>query len=184
MSYAPIRPESTLNNRDFSRQSIPSNRSFRSTKRRSAATSKNGGAGDYPIIVHCHLCWDWVWQRPQQFISRLSARHKILFVETIGPDPQLAAPLARFQTLEKFPNITVLRLQFPSWQWSDGAAVDRERRRLVREFLAGPMAGEFERPVQWFYDPMAVPAFAGQMNEIATVYDCMDELSKFRTAPP
>jgi glycosyltransferase involved in cell wall biosynthesis len=37
--------------------------------------------------------------------------------------------------------------------------------------------------VQWFYDPMALPAFAGQMQEIATVYDCMDELSKFRAAP-
>jgi glycosyltransferase involved in cell wall biosynthesis len=38
--------------------------------------------------------------------------------------------------------------------------------------------------VQWFYDPMAVPAFAGKMNEILTVYDCMDELAKFRCAPP
>src|SRR6266508_3373167 len=50
----------------------------------------------FPIIVHCHLCWDWVWQRPQQFLSRLSKRHKVLFVETVAPDPQLAAPLARF----------------------------------------------------------------------------------------
>jgi glycosyltransferase involved in cell wall biosynthesis len=31
---------------------------------------------------------------------------------------------------------------------------------------------------------MAVPAFSGQMNELLTVYDCMDELSKFRCAPP
>jgi len=38
--------------------------------------------------------------------------------------------------------------------------------------------------VQWFYDPMAVPAFLGQVDEIGTVYDCMDELSKFRGAPP
>ena len=42
------------------------------------------------------------------------------------------------------------------------------------------LAGQFENPVQWFYDPMAVTAFGGQMNEIATVYDCMDELSKFK----
>jgi glycosyltransferase involved in cell wall biosynthesis len=38
--------------------------------------------------------------------------------------------------------------------------------------------------VQWFYDPMAVTAFAGKIGEIATVYDCMDELSQFRFAPP
>jgi glycosyltransferase involved in cell wall biosynthesis len=38
--------------------------------------------------------------------------------------------------------------------------------------------------VQWFYDPMAVTAFAGQLGEVATVYDCMDELSQFKGAPP
>jgi glycosyltransferase involved in cell wall biosynthesis len=62
--------------------------------------------------------------------------------------------------------------------------VDEERRRIVQEFIGGPGAGQFENAVQWFYDPMAVPAFAGQMGEVLTVYDCMDELSKFRCAPP
>jgi glycosyltransferase involved in cell wall biosynthesis len=125
-----------------------------------------------------------VWQRPQQFLSRLSAHHKILFVETIGPDAQLSSPVARFWTAENFPHITILRLQFPLWRWSDGAFVDRERRRLVKEFIAGPGAGQFENPLQWFYDPMAVPAFLGQMDDVGVVYDCMDELSKFRGAPP
>lgn len=149
------------------------------------SNGQNGSpASNYPIIVHCHLCWDWVWQRPQQFLSRLSARHKILFVETIGPDPQLSSAVARFWMPENLPNITILRLQFPLWRWSDGAFVDRERRRLVKEFLAGPGAGQFENPLQWFYDPMTVPSFLGQMDEIGVVYDCMDELSKFSEAPP
>jgi len=147
-------------------------------------TRKSSSPESYPIIVHSHLCWDWVWQRPQQFLSRLSNNHQILFVETIGPDPQLSSPTARFWTPENSPNVTILRLQFPSWRWSDGKFVDRERRRLVKEFLGGPGSGHFENPVQWFYDPMAVPAFLGQMDEIAVVYDCMDELSKFREAPP
>ena len=150
--------------------------------RRSRATKRR--AMTYPIIVHSHLCWDWVWQRPQQFLSRLSARHRVLFVETLGPDSQLSSPMARFHGAEQFPNVTVLQIQFPAWRWSDGAYVDAERRRLVKEFLGGPGAGQFEDPVQWFYDPMAFPSFAGQMGEIVTVYDCMDELSKFRYAPP
>jgi glycosyltransferase involved in cell wall biosynthesis len=145
----------------------------------------SGHPENLPIIVHCHLCWDWVWQRPQQFLSRLSQRHKILFVETVGPDPQLAAPYARFRSADGFPNITILRLQFPTWQWTDGDFVDRERRRLVQLALTSePLADQFQNPVQWFYDPMAVTAFGGQMNEVATVYDCMDELSKFKGAPP
>jgi glycosyltransferase involved in cell wall biosynthesis len=55
---------------------------------------------------------------------------------------------------------------------------------LVQEFLAGPAAGQFTDAVQWFYDPMAAPAFVDQLGESLTVYDCMDELSKFRCAPP
>jgi glycosyltransferase involved in cell wall biosynthesis len=190
MSYSPNRPELIINPRGSRQSSIlPQNSLNRSSssprKRRSnGRAAKNGEATHYPIIVHSHLCWDWVWQRPQQFISRLSRGHKILFVETRAPDEGLAAPLARFRAAENYPNVTVLTLQFPAWRWDDAAYVDAERRRLVQEFIAGPGAENFDEPVQWFYDPMAVRAFAGQMGEILTVYDCMDELSKFHCAPP
>jgi len=189
MSYAPITSEIIRDDYVTEKESILSprafNRSTRSRKKTSVGRrSRNGAASDYPIIVHSHLCWDWVWQRPQQFISRLSRRHKILFVETVKPDAELAAPLARFHPAPDHPNVTILRLQFPAWRWGDGEYVDAERRRLVQEFLSGPLAGQFDNAVQWFYDPMAVPAFAGHLGEILTVYDCMDELSKFRCAPP
>jgi glycosyltransferase involved in cell wall biosynthesis len=192
MSYAPIRTDSLLNRTDFTevQESSASTTSNRKnpprSQRRQKRAATNGGKQelDFPIIVHSHLCWDWVWQRPQQFLSRLSQRHKILFVETIGPDPELAMPHVRFRTVAEYPNITVLRLQFPSWSWGDGAYVDAERFRIVSSFVSGgPLAGQFENPVQWFYDPMAVTAFGGKMGEILTVYDCMDELSKFRFAP-
>lgn len=138
---------------------------------------------DYAIIVHCHLGWDWVWQRPQQILSRLSKRHQILFVE--GPVPSEAAtvPRVEMREVEEFPAITVLRTEMPASRWLDGAWVDKERRRLVQEVLAGPLGLRFDEPVQWFYDPMAVTAFAGHMNERAIVFDCMDQLSQFRGAP-
>src|SRR5712671_176486 len=90
-----------------------------------------------PIIVHCHLCWDWVWQRPQQFLSRLSQRHRVLFVETVAPDPELVVASARLRQLADHSNIHVLRVQFPSWRWEDGGFVDAERLRVVREALRG-----------------------------------------------
>jgi glycosyltransferase involved in cell wall biosynthesis len=61
--------------------------------------------------------------------------------------------------------------------------VDKERRRLVESVLAGPLGADFRNPVQWFYDPMAVTAFAGHLDESAIVYDCMDQLAQFRGAP-
>src|SRR5437868_13350511 len=150
MSYVPIFAEPTLTDRDFhhhsTHETFPSKNSNQFSKKnpsrrvaarngKSKKSSSRNGSSSYPIIVHCHLCWDWVWQRPQQFISRLSKQHRVLFVETVAPDAELAAPVARFRSPAEFPNLTILRLQFPAWRWNDGAYVDGERRRLVQEFL-------------------------------------------------
>ncbi|MDQ6861836.1 MAG: glycosyltransferase [Verrucomicrobiota bacterium] len=142
------------------------------------------GKRDFPIIVHSHLCWDWVWQRPQQFHSRLSQRHPILFVEGPRVNDQITNSSVTLREVAAYPNIIVVQMEMPASRWSDGAWVDSERRRLVKSVLAGPLGQRFVQPVQWFYDPMAVTAFAGHMDEQAIVYDCMDELSKFRGAPP
>jgi glycosyltransferase involved in cell wall biosynthesis len=50
--------------------------------------------------------------------------------------------------------------------------------------LATELAGRFDDAILWFNDPMAVTAFAGQLGESLVVYDCMDELSQFKGAPP
>jgi glycosyltransferase involved in cell wall biosynthesis len=102
----------------------------------------------------------------------------------LAPSPQLTTPTVRLDTIEAFPNITRLRMQFPTERWHDGNYVDQTRRELLQEALSGPLAGQFDDAIQWFYDPMAVKAFAGKMDELAIVYDCMDELSKFRHAHP
>ncbi len=138
---------------------------------------------EYPIIVHSHLGWDWVWQRPQQFLSRFSQRHQILFVEGPLPSEEVNEPVPELREVTEFPNITVLRMKMPASRWADGAWVDKARRLLVQEVLAGPLGLRFKDPVQWFYDPMAVTAFAGHMDEQAIVFDCMDQLSQFRGAP-
>src|ERR1700733_9559499 len=100
MSYAP-------NRSDFTSQTIPNDSTVQGMRRAAPsriALKKNpvlrrsqplDSQADYPLIVHCHLCWDWVWQRPQQFLSRLSKRHPVLFIETIGPDPNLIVPTIR-----------------------------------------------------------------------------------------
>ena len=140
-------------------------------------------AADFPIIVHSHLGWDWVWQRPQQFHSRLSQRHRILFVEGPVARTGLDAAQLTLREVTDYPNLVVLQMAMPEERWNDGAWVDKERRRLVESVLSGPLGADFPDPVQWFYDPMAVTAFAGHLNESAIVYDCMDQLSKFRGAP-
>ena len=139
---------------------------------------------DYPIIVHCHLRWEGVWQRPQQFLSRISKRHKILFVEGPILHDNDDAPSFELRPVAEYPNVTVMRTHFPASRFSNGAWVDAERLRLLKEAMNGPLRGQFDQPVQWFYDPMAAPCFIGKLGERAIVYDCMDELSQFKFAPP
>jgi glycosyltransferase involved in cell wall biosynthesis len=136
----------------------------------------------FSIIAFCHLSWDWVWQRPQQFLSRLAHRHPLLFVETHCVAVRSGEVLVR--QAEGHPNVTIMRVHLPASRWQDGRFIDDERRRLVLEALAGPLKGRFENPVLWFNDPMAVPAYAGWLGERAVVYDCMDELSQFKDPPP
>src|SRR5215510_10231291 len=103
MSYPPIpfEPElerhSSPNHTSAFAKGFAKSKERISSRRLSRNIKENGRSEGYPLIVHCHLCWDWVWQRPQQFISRLSKNHKTLFIETIGPDPELAVPVAKFR---------------------------------------------------------------------------------------
>src|SRR5581483_8986866 len=49
----------------------------------------------YGIVVFSHLRWGFVWQRPQQFLSRFAKKHPVLFVEepffdsAEGKEPEL-----------------------------------------------------------------------------------------------
>ncbi|HSI83307.1 MAG TPA: glycosyltransferase [Candidatus Methylacidiphilales bacterium] len=166
-----INPDSSLQ----TLRSITTNKSFR--------PFSNSKLDSAPIMVHCHLNWDGVWQRPQQFMSRLSKNHPVLFVET-HVDGSVEKPAYRYQPADGHENVIKLQVLFPPAVWHDGEYVDRTRRALVTAAVRLPSLRKFRRPLQWFYDPMAVIAFGGHMNEILNVYDCMDQLSQFRGAPP
>jgi glycosyltransferase involved in cell wall biosynthesis len=137
----------------------------------------------YPILVHSHLRWDWVWQRPQQFLSRLSARHPVLFVEEPVPAARGAKPRPRLRNVRGLPNLAILQPELPT-HLRKRASIDDALFNLVAEVLASPFGRGFRRPVQWFYNPMSVMPFAGRFDARAVVYDCMDQLSQFRGAPP
>jgi glycosyltransferase involved in cell wall biosynthesis len=137
----------------------------------------------FPIVVHSHLRWDGVWQRPQQFLSRLARNHAVLFIEEPVPVENDAEPDAQLSRHPNLEDLYILRPRLPRSLLEHRSTIDYWQRELVRDVLRGPLGKLFEHPVQWFYDPMAADSFSGQMGEIAIVYDCMDELSQFRGAP-
>ncbi len=54
-----------------------------------------------------------------------------------------------------------------------------EQRRLLMNLIREQ---QIERPILWFYTPMALQ-YADAITPAAAVYDCMDELSAFKDAP-
>jgi glycosyltransferase involved in cell wall biosynthesis len=133
-------------------------------------------------VAICHLSWDWVWQRPQQFLSRLAGTHPVLFVETHCAEIPHGRVAVR--TWDQNPALKILRMELPASRWHDGTAIDLERRRLLQEFLQTSNGRIFRNAILWINDPMAVTAYAGHLGESMVVYDCMDELSQFAGAPP
>jgi glycosyltransferase involved in cell wall biosynthesis len=149
----------------------------------SPLADKSAVHADAPIIVHSHLRWDFVWQRPQQLLSRFAQRSHVLFVEEpIYLDDVGEAHLGLSQPMDRVHRVVPMLPVELRGEYDASIAVIRES---LRQQLApdGALGGLFTRPIQWFYTPMPAPAMIGAFDERAVIYDCMDELSKFRFAP-
>jgi glycosyltransferase involved in cell wall biosynthesis len=133
-----------------------------------------------PMVVHCHLRWDGVWQRPQQILSRMAQRRRIAFVEEPIFLPEGEKP---FLHVREEGGITVAQPHTPP-QEEYLPRVSPANQAIIRE-LVGPFirGGGFTGGIRWHYAPMAV--YLRDLSESTTVvYDCMDELSAFKGAPP
>ncbi len=125
------------------------------------------------LIVFCHLRWDFVFQRPQHLMTRLAEHYNILLVE----EPMHTEGQARLEKMAVAPNITVYRPHTPIQQWGF-----HDDQLPTLHALLADLVPEGERPVVWFYTPMALPLLQG-LNPSLVVYDCMDELAAFKNPP-
>lgn len=137
-----------------------------------------------PILVHSHLRWDFVWQRPQQLLSRFARTRDVMFVE----EPLYLADVVRpsLDLTRPTPGVHRIVPRLPASYRESEAATHLAIRSLLVELMGpgGELARRFDDCIQWFYTPMPAPAMIGAFNESAVVYDCMDELAQFRFAPP
>ena len=149
---------------------------------RASVLSISPEAADYGIVVFSHLRWKFVWQRPQQFLSRFADKHRILFIE----EPMIDVANGREPWLEieaVAPNVltAVAHLSREVWESPNRHAIQR---KLAREAMdTANLAGEFCEPLLWYYGPMEAEWSLDHFPCSGVVYDCMDELSQFRGAP-
>jgi len=136
----------------------------------------------YGIVVFSHLRWGFVWQRPQQFLSRFAKKHPILFIEEPFFDlKEDAEPRIDFHRV--MPNVTVVT-PHASPSWATNPKLPTKLREWTKEAIARMNEeGTFERPLLWYYSPMDSSWSLGHFENRGVVYDCMDELSQFTGAP-
>jgi UDP-galactopyranose mutase len=133
--------------------------------------------GPRPLLLCLsHLRWDFVFQRPQHLMTRAARDHDVLFMEEPVFQPGITE--ARLDLRPTQEGVTVAVPVLREGTCGDDAA------RVQRALLDGLLASDDGRQlVAWFYTPMALE-FASHLAPDVTVYDCMDELSAFRGAPP
>jgi len=127
----------------------------------------------YDVICFSHLRWSFVFQRPQHLLSRCARAHRVFFFE----EPILVdeGP-SRLEVTVSDENVHVA-VPLISESAEDP---DIEQAQLLRNLIERE---RIETYVLWYYTPMALPITLG-LTPAATVYDCMDQLSAFKNAPP
>jgi glycosyltransferase involved in cell wall biosynthesis len=139
---------------------------------------------DRPLIVHSHVRWDFLWQRPQQILSRLAMYAPVLVIEE--PVFHIERVMARLELSSPAPNVT---RAVPHLSATLESQVDRalDMVRSLTHAAIGPggaLEGRFESPVQWFYTPAPAPVMLGAFDEVGIVYEYMEEPSRHRFSPP
>ena len=129
-----------------------------------------------PILVFSHLRWNFVYQRPQQILSRLARTRPIHFVEEPKVSPG-CVPHWEHETPE--PSVNVWR---PVMDVDDVSFGQLHRRTLQPMLEKLAREHKLHDCIAWFYTPMAVH-LAEIVRPSLVVYDCMDELSAFLNAP-
>ncbi len=128
------------------------------------------------LICFSHLRWDFVTQRPQHLMRRFAQERRVFFFE----EPILCDHSRPYLEYHPFPehDVIALRPRLPHW-WDEAA-----KRTALAQLLDMLIATQgCAAPILWFYTPMMY-GFARHVQAETVVYDCMDELSAFRFAPP
>jgi UDP-galactopyranose mutase len=127
------------------------------------------------LVCFSHLRWDFVYQRPQHLLSRAARDRRVFFFE----EPIFDNGSMRLDVSEREDGVHVVIPYLPEGLSSE-VAKQAVLRKMVDRSFADYQISNF---VLWYYTPMALE-FSQHLSPLATVYDCMDELSAFKDAPP
>jgi glycosyltransferase involved in cell wall biosynthesis len=128
------------------------------------------------LICFSHLRWNFVFQRPQHLMCRFAHDVNVIYwEEPIEIGPRETAYL-QVREAEDAASVRIVVPHLPQGMPED--AREAALKRLLDAHVAairGPL-------IAWYYTPMMLP-FSRHIDPDVTVFDAMDELSKFKFAP-
>ena len=127
------------------------------------------------ILCFSHLRWDFVFQRPQHLLTRFARIFNIYYFEEPVFE-NISAPFLSKSLREE--NLWILTPHLPEG-FSSKEITDFQE-DLLQQFLKKQNLADY---AFWYYTPMALE-FSRKLMPAVTIYDCMDELSAFKFAPP
>jgi UDP-galactopyranose mutase len=143
--------------------------------------SRSGDSEGFPsagrkipdLVCFSHLRWDFVYQRPQHLLTRCARDRRVFFVE----EPIFGNSSMRLEVRERDGGVRVVVPHLPEGLRSEVATTAVLKEMMRRLFLEHGI----REYVFWYYTPMAL-SFTKHFSPIASIYDCMDELSAFKGA--
>lgn len=129
---------------------------------------------DIDLVCFSHLRWGFVFQRPNHLLSRFSKHQRVFFIE----EPIFHEGEDKVHIEHYNENLFVVTPHYK------GGLSEEEVLKKQQKFISNLLTNmKVNRFFSWYYTPMALP-FTEHLNPELVIYDCMDELSAFKFAPP
>ena len=128
------------------------------------------------LLCFSHLRWNFVFQRPQHLMCRFAREMDVIYWEEPVDIGRGETPYLQVREAQNAPKVRLVVPHLPQGMPDD--AREATLKRLLDAHVAsirGPL-------IAWYYTPMMLP-FSRYLDADVTVFDAMDELSKFKFAP-
>src|SRR5207237_1155423 len=128
------------------------------------------------LICFSHLRWNFVFQRPQHLMCRFAREMDVIYWEEpveIGPRE------TAYLQVREAPDSSKVRVIVPHLPQG---MPDDAREAALKRLLEAHLASVRGSLIAWYYTPMML-SFSRDIEADLTVFDAMDELSKFKFAP-
>ena len=142
--------------------------------------SDTGLSGQDPqrttLLCFSHLRWNFVFQRPQHLMSRFAQEMDVIYWEEPVDIGERETPYLQVREAQDVMGVRIVVPHLPAGMPEDSR--EATLKRLLDAHVAtirGPL-------IAWYYTPMMLP-FSRHIDADVTVFDAMDELSKFKFAP-